>query len=167
MHTHKNNLSAPIPREEQQIHAIIGVQDLPKIYRSLKRWEGQCPEVCVVYRSDSVDSAIEAWLSIFGTVLTGVFNTYDHQGIINNRMIVQNLNCKTCNKNHKQTNLHYTNSKPIFPDEESILLNNEIPLDILLKHAIGCSYDDAATQKEDRSAFQTTAHKASEKMCHW
>ena len=154
---HKQNLSAPIPRNEQVIDAIIGVRDLPKLYHKHMPKYGiwQCPEVCVMYRSDGDDSILEARRSIFGTIITGIFNTYESKGNTNDRIIVQ---CKPCGKNHKETKSNLK-TKTIMSNEENTLITKEIPLDILLKHAIGCSYDDASMQKGDRSALQTTAHK--------
>lgn len=50
---HKDQLSAPIPRNPQTVHAILGVRDVVKIYATSKPLDA-CPDICLMYRVDSM-----------------------------------------------------------------------------------------------------------------
>ena len=113
---HKNHFSAPIPQGPQQVHAIIGLRDVGKIYDTIQG-STSCSEVCMMKRADGDGTVLEARNSIFGTILLGC--TKDEH---NKRALANNTSMKG---NPIEDPIPYTT--------EDLLVAREIPMDILLK----------------------------------
>ena len=71
---HRRDLTAPIPRGPQTVHAIIGLRDVVKIYNIKKKNIGPCPDICLMMSTDTTNCAIEARKTIFGTIISGSLN---------------------------------------------------------------------------------------------
>ena len=109
-------MSASIPRGPQQVHAIIGLREVGKIYDTIQG-STPCSEVCMMKRADGDGTVLEARNSIFGTILLGCTKE-EH----NNRTLNEN---KSLTDNSVEDELPYST--------EDLLVAREIPMDILLK----------------------------------
>ena len=141
---HKSDFSASIPRGPQKVHAIIGLRDVGKIYDTIQG-STSCSEVCMMKRADGDGTVLEARNSIFGTILLGC--TKDEH---NKRVLANDTSSKS---NPIEDPIPYTT--------EDLLVAREIPMDILLKNAIGISDDLNDEKPVDRSALQKRLIKSS------
>ena len=137
---HRANLSAPIPRKDHEVDAIIGLRDKPKIYVSSKGIGmkfNKCQTPCFISNLCKNDDIIEIRKTIFGDIIEGGVNTKIKENSVGNE--------------HSEIEKYNENI------EDSLLIAKDVPLDSILERVFKSLIN--TNESPDRSALQQNAYE--------